>query len=812
MLKLTWPSLRSGPRSLTPVVIRTPQGGRRNVQFVAPSLRSQLLGFPPAPCKLESMYDLSRLGWSSFQQLCLTIAREVLGQTIQSFLDSNDGGRDGAFTGSWHRKAHEAYEGEFVIQCKFTSRASHSLGDADVTDELAKVKKLVALGRCDTYVLMTNAGLSGKREEAVEALFKNAGAKHVVILGSTWICQQIHESKRLRMLVPRLYGLGDLSQILDERAYSQARAILESMRDDLAKVVITEAYRKAAVAIEQHGFVLLLGEPAAGKTTIASMLAMVAVDQWGASLLKLDDAASVVERWNPDESSQFFWIDDAFGVTQYQQFLVQNWNHAWLQVKTMLRRGAKVVMTSRDYIYRRARNALKEGAFPLLKESQVVIDVHSLTSDEKRQMLYNHLKLGRQPASFRAAVKPYLHSLAAHQRFIPEVARRLADPLFTDGLTLNAYGIEQFVEKRERFLQEVMQNLDENNKAALALIYMRKGHLESPIDLTESETQAVARLGGTLSGCVAALEALEGSLVRHLRTGSDSVWSYMHPTVGDAYAGMLARSPELLSIFVQGSAPKELISQVTCGDVGIERAVVLPKAVFGSVLAKLGELLSNGKRGAHVRSVWDAESVLLHNFLGRRCSNDFLELYVQQFPESLGVISRPGLMLDSGPEVSLVVRLHQLGLLPEEHRRTFVEVVSEYAVNGEDVSALEDDDIRSVFNDDELAQLHDDVRQGLIPRLDDVRLEWQGNHYSDDSPDDYMQPLFDSFEVLRRQFANDAEVIDTVEREQRRLVNWISEKTADSPEAPRRPQRTLGQITASDDLSAGRSIFDDIDD
>jgi hypothetical protein len=36
------------------------------------------------------MYDLHRMGWNSFQQLCRTIAREVLGQTVQSFLDSND--------------------------------------------------------------------------------------------------------------------------------------------------------------------------------------------------------------------------------------------------------------------------------------------------------------------------------------------------------------------------------------------------------------------------------------------------------------------------------------------------------------------------------------------------------------------------------------------------------------------------------------------------------------------------------------------------------------------------------------------------
>jgi hypothetical protein len=45
------------------------------------------------------MYDLHNVGWNSFQQLCLTITGEILRQTVESFLDSGDGGRDGAFTG-----------------------------------------------------------------------------------------------------------------------------------------------------------------------------------------------------------------------------------------------------------------------------------------------------------------------------------------------------------------------------------------------------------------------------------------------------------------------------------------------------------------------------------------------------------------------------------------------------------------------------------------------------------------------------------------------------------------------------------------
>jgi uncharacterized protein (DUF1778 family) len=293
------------------------------------------------------MYDLYNLGWHSFQQLCLTITREIFGQTVESFLDSSDAGRDGAFTGIWAPSQGETLTGRFVIQCKFTSSRDKNLRQSDLKDEVKKAKRLVENDRCHCYVLMTNAGLSGSVAEAVEALFKGAGVKQVALFGSTWICETILENKRLRMLVPCLYGLGDLSQILDDRAYRQAKALLASLREDLSRVVLTAAYRRAAEALDRHGFVLLIGEPAAGKTTIASMLSMAALDQWNSSTLKLDDPAKVVERWNPDEPSQFFWIDDAFGVLQYESDLVHGWNHALPQVRTMLRKGAKIVMTSR---------------------------------------------------------------------------------------------------------------------------------------------------------------------------------------------------------------------------------------------------------------------------------------------------------------------------------------------------------------------------------------------------------------------------------------------------------------------------------
>jgi hypothetical protein len=125
--------------------------------------------------------------------------------------------------------------------------------------EVQKAKKLVKRGLCNSYVLMTNAGVSGPMAGEVQALFRGAGVKHVAVFGSIWICDQIRDHKRLRMMVPRVCGLGDLSQILDDRAYRQAKALLSSLRDDLSKVVITSAYRRAAEALDRHGFVLLIG-------------------------------------------------------------------------------------------------------------------------------------------------------------------------------------------------------------------------------------------------------------------------------------------------------------------------------------------------------------------------------------------------------------------------------------------------------------------------------------------------------------------------------------------------------------------------
>ena len=756
------------------------------------------------------MYDLHTLGWHSFQQLCLTITREILGQTVESFLDSSDAGKDGAFAGTWKPVNAETLSGRFVIQCKFSTKRDKNLAVADLAEDIEKAERLVKSGRCDCYVLMTNAGLSGTAKEEIETALQAVGVKTVVSYGSTWICGQIKERKRLRMLVPRIYGLGDLSQILDERAYEQAKALLASQREDLSKVVLTDAYRKAAEALDKHGFVLLIGEPAAGKTTIASMLSMGALDQWRASTLKLSNPDKVVEHWNPDEPSQFFWIDDAFGVTQYESFLVHGWNHAFPTVRTMLRKGTKIVMTSRDYIYNRARNELKGGAFPLLKESQVVIDVRDLSLEEKRQILYNHVKLGRQEQPFRTAIKPHLPLVAGHARFLPETARRLGDPLFTQELSLTRFTLHDFVERRERFLQEVLRGLDDHSKAALAVIYMSGDALESPIALEEATCEAIERLGSNLGGCVTALESLKGSLVQCVHVEGRNVWTFKHPTVADAFASLLLENSELLGIYVRGTPVDRLLGQVTCGEVDLEKSVTLPKSLFAAVFDKIDGATETTQCKSPYLASWYTKN-RVDSFLSFRCSKDFLTLYLQRHPETLGRVCKPGLMLSSVSEVDLAIRLHEVGLLPEVNRKAFVDQIITYAMEGEDMYGVQSLRIQGVFTEEELASFRHRIRTELVPKLSDIRHTWQDNRSSDQAPDEHMDPLIESLGSLKEECADDAALVGKIERQIAMARDWIAEKLSDEPKRER-PARAFGDVESTNDLPAAtRNIFDDVD-
>nr|WP_319566574.1 hypothetical protein [uncultured Rhodoferax sp.] len=749
----------------------------------------------------EVTYELHSLGWKAFQQLCVTIISEVWGQTVQSFFDSHDGGRDGAFHGSWSPKPGEAFHGSFTVQCKFTSQPSKTLKFSDLNDELEKAKRLAARGLSDNYFLFTNARLTGAVDERVQDAFRAIpGIKQFATYGADRISGFIRESPRLRMLVPRVYGLGDLSQILDERAYAQALELLSALGDDLGKFVITDAYQKSAKALVEHGFVILLGEPACGKSTIAAALAVGALDEWRCSTIKVRDADEFVRHSNPHESKQFFWVDDAFGATQIDWQTTIGWNRAFPHVQAAIRRGAKVVFTSRDYIYRSAQSILKQSALPVIHDSQVIIQVEKISKEEKEQILYNHIRLGTQPREFKTSVKPFLPFVSGHLGFTPEIARRLGNPKFTRQLNVSKAGVMQFVDRPMELLKEVIKTLDATSRSAIALVFMRGGSLPSPVSTTPEEVNAIELLGGSVNEVRNALNALNGSLLLQVQQGGEFSWRLKHPTIRDAFAALIAEDRELLDIYLRGTPVWQLFQEVSCGDVGLEGVkVVVPADRYDFLWTRIEAYLTQARS--------DKDSV--KRFFSSRCDQRFLAGFIARNPgfvPSLKVYS----YLSAIPDVGVIVRLRLFELLPDEIRKQHVVTIQELAIETPDADFLRDN-IRPLFTPQELDDILEDVRSKLLPNLARHVDIWQDNHNGEEDPESHFYFLEAALKDYRAALTSDTESVALIDAGLQKVQEAVDELSANLPQKSDDDGDYFRDTSKEGAHAEARSVFDDVD-
>lgn len=270
---------------------------------------------------------------------------------------------------------------------------------------------------------------------------------------------------------------------------------------------------------------------------------------------------------------------------------------------------------------------------------------------------------------------------------------------------------------------------------------------------------------------------------------------------------MLRENPELLGIYVRGSDIEKLMRQITCGDVGIEGAVVLPNSLFALVIERLLVHKSSSAYKTEWMSGWGARRESL-GFLARRCSKKFLEAYLVADRELIESIVKPMLYLEFSVEVDLAICLYKHGFLSEDARGILVETVCEYARTGEDASVLSDPRLRSLLNDKELNRLREAIRTEVLPHIEEVRLEHQSNRAPDDDPEWHMRRFTQLLDTIGEAYPQSRRIRNIIKRERLQVQEWINENSTEEDSSASR-EITLDEQIASPDGS--RSIFDDID-
>src|SRR3546814_14868924 len=122
------------------------------------------------------------------------------------------------------------------------------------------------------------------------------------------------------------------------------------------------------------------------------------------------------------------------------------------------------------------------------------------------------------------------------------------------------------------------------------------------------------------------------------------------------------------------------------------------------------------------------------------CSSDLLD-----------AVASPGLYLSWAPEVDLCCRLFELGLLPEEIRRRFIDTVSEYAVDGVDAYVLGYDRMLAMLTKTELDALSGEMRNKLLTELGAVGERRQDQYDENDDTKQNKETLRGEAEELQKE-------------------------------------------------------------
>jgi len=739
------------------------------------------------------------LGWKAFQDLCAQVCAEVWNKTVSIYREAQDGGQDAVFLTRGNTQEDDSEEA--TVQCKFSSKAEQRLRVSDIESELETVRELTAAGRAKSYYLITSQGVDAPVAAAIRDKLIDAGVVEPHVLGREWLTQQIRASARLRALVPRVYGLGDLSTILDERCAQQTQALLGHLRPGLRVYVPTSAHRSAVRVLSEYKIALLLGAPATGKSMLAAILATTAIDGEGHQCMKCDGPLELAARWNPHEKNRLYWVDDAFGPNQLRPDFVDSWIAAMPKVKAAIELGNRFILTSRSHIWFGAKPKLGTRNLPVLADGKAVVDLGTLSPEEREQILYNHVKAGNQTPEWKYQFKWHLPQLATNPMLLPEIARRLGDSSFTKALRSLSGDLVKFVAEPEEFLIQTIQELDDAHQAAMTLVFLRQGKLPAHELTGESTNLVAAKYDVTPKAIAEALPQLERSFLSVRQEGTHQTWGFVHPTFTDAISSMLSGRPDLVELYVQGARLETLLTEVVCeGAASIRDAVVIPASASEHLV---GRLLRAPDEPDLNRS--------LFGFLAARASDAVVIDVVEADPGLLRRDSRRYWRARGDQKLRFCARLHRLHRLPDDIRIELAYDLERVALQELDVSFLDDDDILGLFQPTRLLSLG----QQLVGTLSDV-LPSRITELADladpeqDVPDQFDQ-VRSFVSQLRESFLDDDRLrptLQSLDDEIDEAIAEVSKKKTPEEDLDNWPEVSPAKVAAA---PKGRSTFSDVD-
>jgi hypothetical protein len=385
-------------------------------------------------------YDLDKLGWYEFEHLCQAVLKHKLGLGVEAWGGTHDLGRDAYYPEALKYPTEETQGGPFLFQCKFINGANSAESHVEkpvlnaIKQECGAIKKRLSVKKWKilptVYTFLTNAILTGNVRSQIEENIRAVLPDSIIVLqGGDDICALIDLTTGIARRFPQILSLNDLDVLLSDCVnkdiLNRSEAAIDEAKEISKVFVPTEAYSKVINVLQRFHYVVLEGAPEVGKTAIGRMIALSYIPEgWEVVECRLPN--DFLCKYNHDQK-QIFVADDSFGRTEYNPERVSHWQDELPFILRKIGKHHLLIMTSRKHLLEMAREKLDvPGAnqdFPL--PAEVLVDVSSLTKEEKGLMLYKHMKNAYLTIAQKMFVRGLAKTIIHHTGFTPERIREL---------------------------------------------------------------------------------------------------------------------------------------------------------------------------------------------------------------------------------------------------------------------------------------------------------------------------------------------------------------------------------------------------
>lgn len=331
--------------------------------------------------------------------------------------------------------------GNIIVQCKHYSGSDFSTLLSKIRkQELPKITKL----NPDRYILVTSLGLSPENKQALIETCKPYILEPGDIVGRDELNGMLRDFPNIEQSNFKLWlsSKAVLDRVLHNATIVQTELEVQKISRLIPLYVQNQSYPKSMKILDEHRFVLISGIPGIGKTTLAGMLMFSYLERGFRPVVLRTRAEEAFAVYSPTVPTVFYF-DDFLGETYVREGRPTNDDAAIADLVDLTRRSPNVrlIMTTREYILRKAFQTSERLNQSGTLDAKYVLQLEDYTPHTKARILYNHLSFSSLPSEYIDDIlvnQTYLR-IIAHKNYTPRIIEWMTDPRHIRGITHKDY-------------------------------------------------------------------------------------------------------------------------------------------------------------------------------------------------------------------------------------------------------------------------------------------------------------------------------------------------------------------------------------